>query len=54
MSQKSIRDRLRLLERDFEKKHRLEEGAAGISPEKTEINDMEDFLEKKRITRKGI
>ena len=54
MSQKSIRDRFRLLEGDFEKKYRLEEGASGISPKETEINDMEDYLEKKRITRKGI
>ena len=54
VSQKSIRDRLRLLEGDFEKKYRLEEGASGISPEKTEIRDMEDYLEKKRITRKEI
>ena len=48
VSQKSIRDRLRLLERDFKRKDRFDQNASGISPEKSAINViMEDYLERK-------
>ena len=48
MSQKSVRDRLKILERDFKKKERSEKNASGISPEKTELDQiMEDYLEQK-------
>lgn len=48
MSQKSARDRLKILERDFKKKERSEKNASGISPEKTELHQlMEDYLEQK-------
>ena len=37
-----------LLERDFKKKERSEKNASGISPEKTELDQiMEDYLEQK-------
>ena len=48
VSQKSVRDRLKILERDFKKKERSEKNASGISPEKTELDQlMEDYLEQK-------
>ena len=48
VSQKSIRDRLKILERDFKRKDRFERNASGISPEKSEIDViMEDYLERK-------
>jgi len=48
VSQKSIRDRLKILEREFKKKERFEKNASGISPEKTEIDDiMEDYLQRR-------
>lgn len=48
VTQKSIRDRLKILERDFTKKNRSEINASGISPEKSEIDGiMEDFMERK-------
>ena len=48
VSQKSIRDRLKLLERDFKRKDRFERNASGISPEKSEIDViMEAYLERK-------
>ena len=48
MSQKSIRDRLKILERDLKRKDRFERNASGISPEKSEIDViMEDYLERK-------
>ena len=48
MSQTSVRDRLKILERDFKKKERSEKNASGISPERTEVDQiMEDYLEQK-------
>ena len=48
MYQKSVRDKLKILERDFKKKERSEKNASGISPEKTELDQiMEDYLEQK-------
>ena len=48
MSQKSIRDRLKILERDFKRKDQFERNASGISPEKSEIDViMVDYLERK-------
>ena len=48
VSQKSVRDRLKISERDFKKKERSEKNVPGISPEKTELNQiMEDYLEQK-------
>ena len=48
VSQKSVRDRLKILERDFKKKERSEKNASGISPERTEVDQiMEDYLEQK-------
>ena len=48
VSQKSIRDRLKILERDFKRKDRFERNASGISPEKSEIDViMEDYLARK-------
>ena len=48
VSQKSIRDRLRLLERDFKRKDRFERNASGIFPEKSEIDViMGDYFERK-------
>ena len=48
MSQKSIRDRLRLLERHFKRKDRFERNASGIFPEKSEIDViMGDYFERK-------
>ena len=48
VSQKSIRDRLKILERDFKRKDRFERNASGISPEKSEIDViMENYLERK-------
>ena len=48
VSQKSIRDRLKILERNFKRKDRFERNASGISPEKSEIDViMEDYLERK-------
>lgn len=48
VSQKSIRDRLKILERDFKKKDRFERNASGISPEKSEVDEfMEDYLERR-------
>ena len=48
VSQKSVRDRLKILERDFKKKERSEKNASGISPERTEVDQiMEDYLEEK-------
>ena len=48
VSQKSIRDRLKILERDFKRNYRFERNACGISPEKSEIDViMEDYLERK-------
>ena len=44
VSQKSIRDRLKILERDFKRKDR---NASGISPEKSEIDVIKDYLERK-------
>ena len=43
-----MRDKLKILERDFKKKERSEKNASGISPEKTELDQiMEDYLEQK-------
>lgn len=43
-----MRDRLKILERDFKKKERSEKNASGISPERTEVDQiMEDYLEQK-------
>ena len=48
VSQTSVRDRLKILERDLKKKERSEKNVSGISPEKTEIDQiMEDYLEQK-------
>ena len=47
VSQKSIRDRLKILERDFKRKDRFERNASGISPEKSEIDVIKDYLERK-------
>ena len=47
VSQMSIRDRLKLLERDFKRKDRFERNASGISPEKSEIDVIKDYLERK-------
>ena len=48
LTQKSIRDRLKILERDFKKKNRQEINASGISPEMSEIDEiMEDYMERK-------
>ncbi|XP_074611822.1 uncharacterized protein LOC141866237 [Acropora palmata] len=48
VSQKSVRDRLKILEGDFKKKERSEKNASGISPERTEVDQiMEDYLEQK-------
>ena len=48
VSQKSVRDRLKILERDYKKKERSEKNASGISPERTEGDQiMEDYLEQK-------
>lgn len=48
VSQKAIRDRIKILESDFKAKKRGEERASGISPDRTEIEDiMEDFLERR-------
>ena len=48
VSQKSIRDRLKILERDLKRKDRFERNASGNSPEKSEIDViMEDYLERK-------
>ena len=47
-SQKTIKDRLRLLERDFKMKDRFGRNASAISREKSEIDViMEDYLERK-------
>lgn len=46
VSQKSVRDRIKILERDFRTKKREEERASGIAPVHREIDDiMEDYLE---------
>ena len=48
VSQKSIRDRLKILERDFKRKDQFERNASGISPEKSEIDVIiVDYLERK-------
>jgi len=48
VSQKSARDRLKILEGDFTRKERSEKNASGISPEKTELDQlMENYLEEK-------
>ena len=47
VSQTSIRDRLKILERDFKRKDRFERNASGISPEKSEIDVIKDYLERK-------
>ena len=48
VSQKSIRGRLSLLERDFKRKDQFERNASGISQEKSEIAViMQDYLERK-------
>ena len=47
-SQKTIKNRLRLLERDFKMKDRFGRNASAISREKSEIDViMEDYLERK-------
>ena len=47
VSQKSIRDRLKILERDFKRKDQFERNASGILPEKSEIDViMVDYLER--------
>ena len=47
VSQKSMRDRLKMLEGDFKKK-RFEKNASGISPQRTEVDQiMEYYLEQK-------
>ncbi|CAH3184148.1 unnamed protein product, partial [Porites evermanni] len=50
VSQKSIRDRLKMLESDFKRKDRFERNTSGISPEKdkSEIDIiMKDYLERR-------
>ena len=48
VTQKSVRDRLKILERDFKKKERFEKNASGISAEKTEMDEiMESYLEQR-------
>ena len=48
VSQKSLRDRLKILERDSKARKREAERGSGISPEYREIDQiMEDFLERR-------
>ena len=48
VTQQSVRDRLKILERDFKKKERFEKKASGIFAEKTEMDDiMESYLEQR-------
>lgn len=48
VTQKSVRDRLKILERDYKKKERFEKNASGISAEKTEMDEiMESYLEQR-------
>ena len=48
VNQKSVWDRLKVLERAFKKKEQSEKNASGISPEEGEIDTiMEDYLERK-------
>ena len=54
VSQKSVRDRLKILERDFKKKERSEKNASGISPEKTEIDQIRKLLGTEGRSREGV
>ena len=54
VSQKSVRDRLKILERDFKKKERSEKNASGISPEKTEIVQIMEILETEGRSGEGV
>lgn len=48
VSQKSVRDRLKILERDFKKKNAEDLKASGTSTEETEIDKiMRDYLERR-------